>query len=64
MAVNYLGINLSTLEYICILLFGLIIFIIIMIATEKQRQRRHRLEHHKHMQRKMHNQNLQHSILK
>ena len=48
MAVDYLGIHLGTLEYICILLFGLIVFLIIFISTEKQRQRMHRM----HMQRK------------
>jgi hypothetical protein len=40
MAVSYLGIELSGLMYIALLLFGLIIFVIIMIVTEKQRQRR------------------------
>ena len=49
MQVSYLGINLGTLEYIAILLFGLIIFVIIMIATEKQRQKRHRIERVKQM---------------
>ena len=44
MSVSYLGIHLGTLEYIAILLFGLIIFVIIMIATENQRQNRQRAE--------------------
>ncbi|HPD81982.1 MAG TPA: hypothetical protein PK357_02685 [Candidatus Pacearchaeota archaeon] len=40
MGVFYLGIELSGLAYIALLLFGLIIFVIIMILTEKQRQKR------------------------
>ncbi|HOC97268.1 MAG TPA: hypothetical protein PKJ54_03230, partial [Candidatus Pacearchaeota archaeon] len=44
MSVSYLGIHLGTLEYVAILLFGLIIFVIIMIATENQRQNRQRAE--------------------
>jgi hypothetical protein len=39
MVVSYLGIEISGLTYIALLLFGLIIFVIIMIATEKKRQR-------------------------
>ncbi|MGY4884171.1 MAG: hypothetical protein ACP5NZ_01175 [Nanobdellota archaeon] len=58
MAVDYLGIHLGTLEYIAILLFGLIIFLIIFIATEKQRQKRHKAEMHR--KKMMHHQNLQH----
>lgn len=52
MGVSYLGINLGTLEYISILLFGLIIFVVIMIATEKQRQRRHKAERAREMKRR------------
>jgi hypothetical protein len=44
MGVSYLGIEMSGLTYIAILLFGLIIFVIIMIATERGRQRRHNRE--------------------
>lgn len=39
MGVFYLGIELSGLVYISLLLFGLIVFVIIMILTEKQRQK-------------------------
>lgn len=42
MGVDYLGIHIGTLEYVCILLLGLIIFLIIFIATEKQRRIRHK----------------------
>lgn len=49
MGVSYLGINLGTLEYVAVLLFGLIIFVVIMIATEKQRQRRHKAERARQM---------------
>jgi preprotein translocase subunit YajC len=44
MSVFYLGIELGSLTYIALLLFGLIIFITIIILTEKQRQkqRKHR----------------------
>ncbi len=52
MSVDYLGIHLGTLEYVSILLFGLIIFVIIMIATEKQRQKRHRTERTREMKRR------------
>ena len=52
MGVSYLGINLGTLEYVSILLFGLIIFVIIMIATEKQRQKRHKAERARRMRRR------------
>ena len=41
MEVDYLGINLGTLEYIAILLFGLTIFVVIWIIAEKKRQIRH-----------------------
>jgi uncharacterized membrane protein len=47
MGVDYLGIHLGTLEYLAVLLFGLIIFVIIMILTERGRQRRHNMKHHK-----------------
>lgn len=50
MSVDYLGIHLGTLEYICILLFGLIVFILIMIITEKQRQKRNKVRHKHHNQ--------------
>jgi len=45
MGVSYLGINLNALSYVALLLFGLIIFVIIMILTEKQRQKqkKHRM---------------------
>ena len=44
MSVSYLGIELGGLTYIALLLLGLIIFVTIMILTEKQRQkqRKHR----------------------
>jgi UDP-N-acetylmuramyl pentapeptide phosphotransferase/UDP-N-acetylglucosamine-1-phosphate transferase len=57
MALDYLGIHVGTFEYIAILLFGLIIFVIIMIATERGRQRRHRMEMHK--RRMMHHQHIE-----
>jgi hypothetical protein len=41
MTVSYLGIEIGGLTYIALLLFGLILFVIILIATEKQRQRQH-----------------------
>jgi hypothetical protein len=44
MGVSYLGISLNALSYVAMLLFGLIIFLIIMILTEKDRQRRHKRE--------------------
>lgn len=44
MSVSYLGISLNTLSYVALLLFGLIIFLIILILTEKDRQRRHKRE--------------------
>lgn len=51
MIVSYLGINISSWAYVSLLLFGLVIFIIIMIATEKERQRRHHRELHRmHLQ--------------
>jgi hypothetical protein len=54
MGVSYLGINLNTWTYLAILLFGLIIFVIIFIATEKQRQRRH----HRELEKRMHHREL------
>jgi large-conductance mechanosensitive channel len=42
--VDYLGFHITSFTYISLLLFALIVFIIIMIATEKERQRRHHTE--------------------
>lgn len=59
MGVAYFGIYLNTWTYLALLLFALIVFLVIMIATEKQRQRRHKREniklaHSKDIQRRMH----------
>lgn len=45
--VDYLGIHLNALSYIAILLSGLVIFLVIWIVSEIQRQKRrhhHRME--------------------
>lgn len=45
--VDYLGIHLNTISYIAILLSGLVLFLVIWIISEIQRQKRrkhHRME--------------------
>lgn len=44
--VDYLGIHLNALSYIAILLSGLVIFLVIWIVSEIQRQKR-RAHHHR-----------------
>jgi hypothetical protein len=44
MTVDYLGFHINAFTYISLILFALIVFVIIMIATEKERQRRHHTE--------------------
>ena len=48
MEASYFGVTLGSFEYFALLLFALIVFTIIMIATEKERQRRHHREMIKH----------------
>ncbi len=48
MSVSYLGITVSSWTYVCLLLFALVVFTIIMLATEKERQRRHHREMMRH----------------
>lgn len=45
--VNYLGIQLNNLSYIAVLLLGLVIFLVIWIISEVQRQKR---RHHRRIE--------------